>query len=375
MIKIFKNTYYSREEATELCQNNNIRTRDIYRIRWKEFPGLPSSAATYKCTWELLLTGTEKPFYATLAEASEAAIKLGAIDNISYRKIYKQDTLLPSNPHTFYKAEWISWMSFLHTRTVEHWTEEEDDILRKYYPDNGLPKVIPLLPNKSRTSIYDRACTLGIKKYQNYFNKLLKICIDNGGRCLENNYLGWRLKHKFQCKKGHIWYAKPSSITSTKSWCPSCKGERGEVAVRQILERWFNVPFPTCRPAWLVNPKTGFKLELDGYNEMLKLAFEYQGVQHTKPDKYFGGEKSFLKQIERDEVKRMLCMKLGIKVIYVKQLADFKCKSPIEQHVYNCIMQQFPELLDKLQVSSFSFLEDNASKTSANLPQVTEFKP
>jgi hypothetical protein len=57
-------------------------------------------------------------------------------------------------------------------------------------------------------------------------------------------------------------------------------------------------------------------LELDVYIEELNMGIEYQGVQHFKPITHWGGETSFLKLIERDKRKKILCSNLGIELIY-----------------------------------------------------------
>ena len=67
-----------------------------------------------------LLDGIEKNFYSTLAEASEAARKLGITDGKNYKAgLYKEDPMLPSNPNLVY-ADWTSWSDFLekHYKTL-----------------------------------------------------------------------------------------------------------------------------------------------------------------------------------------------------------------------------------------------------------------
>ncbi len=66
------------------------------------------------------------------------------------------------------------------------------------------------------------------------------------------------------------------------------------------------------RPKWLEG------LELDIFIPALKLAFEYQGIQHYKPVEHFGGRTQFKKRIENDERKRILCQANGIKLIVVR---------------------------------------------------------
>ena len=77
--------------------------------------------------------------------------------------------------------------------------------------------------------------------------------------------------------------------------------------------------FTKIRPDWLN------KLELDGYNDELKLAFEYQGKQHTHfiPHYHRRGESDFIDQVARDTLKRQLCKKNGIQVIEVPYTYDF----------------------------------------------------
>jgi hypothetical protein len=70
----------------------------------------------------------------------------------------------------------------------------------------------------------------------------------------------------------------------------------------------------------MVNPVTGsqYNLELDCYNESLRLAVEYQGEQHYKFIPYFHkNREAFLNQKYRDELKRMRCKELGITLIEV----------------------------------------------------------
>jgi hypothetical protein len=93
---------------------------------------------------------------------------------------------------------------------------------------------------------------------------------------------------------------------------------RGESLCRQILERTYNKPFPTCRPDFLINPKTMYNLELDGYNQELGIAFEYNGIQHyVYPTKFHKTEEEFIDQVKRDQFKREACSKSGIYLITI----------------------------------------------------------
>lgn len=58
-------------------------------------------------------------------------------------------------------------------------------------------------------------------------------------------------------------------------------------------------------------------LELDVYIPKLTLAFEYQGIQHFKPIKHWGGKKSLEQVKHRDKIKKRLCKQNNIKLIYI----------------------------------------------------------
>jgi hypothetical protein len=87
---------------------------------------------------------------------------------------------------------------------------------------------------------------------------------------------------------------------------------------RKILENIYKRPFPTKRPDFLKSPMTKMNLELDCYNEELKLALEYNGPQHYKYIPHFHKNKrAFYAQVHRDDWKRKKCRELGITLIEI----------------------------------------------------------
>ena len=98
---------------------------------------------------------------------------------------------------------------------------------------------------------------------------------------------------------------------------------KGEKECRRVLESYYNRPFPKARPNMLRNPitsdeNTDNNLELDCYNDDLKIACEYQGAQHYKYIPYFHKSRdAFQNQKYRDYMKREMCKKNGIFLIEV----------------------------------------------------------
>lgn len=85
-----------------------------------------------------------------------------------------------------------------------------------------------------------------------------------------------------------------------------------------ILQDIYGKPFKSARPSWLKNPETNGILELDCYNEDLKIAVEYNGVQHYKfPNPFHKTYEEFIAQVRRDEYKVNRCDQQGVYLISV----------------------------------------------------------
>lgn len=111
--------------------------------------------------------------------------------------------------------------------------------------------------------------------------------------------------------------SKKGRVGPRRKNCKTSRWKREEIC-RKILEDHFDDYFPSVRPNFLRNPKTGKPLELDGYNANLNLAFEYNGKQHRLfPNAYHKTEEEFNDQIDRDIFKKKRCKQLGIKLISI----------------------------------------------------------
>lgn len=126
-----------------------------------------------------------------------------------------------------------------------------------------------------------------------------------------------RDKEEFNFFARHTW------DRSDKRGAPIKK--KNETRCREIMESIFQRPFPSVRPSFLKR-SNGYALELDGYNKDLKLAFEYQGVQHYKysPDRFHKSIKDYEEQVQRDNDKRHLCKKAGITVVYIPYTVKYQ---------------------------------------------------
>lgn len=137
------------------------------------------------------------------------------------------------------------------------------------------------------------------------------VAIERGGECLSTSYDSVDSPLTWKCANGHTWRATYSSIKAG-SWCPRCSGRINEEKCRFIIERLTGYKFNKTRTIL-----SGRK-ELDGYNEELRVAFEYQGEQHYNFTKLFHPtEEDFIKQKIRDEEKKAECIENNIYLIEI----------------------------------------------------------
>lgn len=96
------------------------------------------------------------------------------------------------------------------------------------------------------------------------------------------------------------------------------KKNKTEEKCRKIIQKIYDCKFPTVRPDFLKSPMTGKNLELDCYNEDLRIALEYNGKQHyTYTPHFHKSKKDFFSQVHRDDWKRSRCRELGIRLIEI----------------------------------------------------------
>jgi hypothetical protein len=112
-----KITYETYKEAKEAVIKLGITTCKEYYNRYKEDPRLIAAPdKKYKnkgwISWYKFM-GTENNIYETYQEAQNGVLCLGINTQSKYKKRYKEDYLLPSNPETIYKNKgWVSWPVF-----------------------------------------------------------------------------------------------------------------------------------------------------------------------------------------------------------------------------------------------------------------------
>ena len=177
--------------------------------------------------------------------------------------------------------------------------------------------------------------------------QMREIAEARGGTCESEVYGGLTRDLKWKCSEGHEWLATPNNIKNKGSWCGHCGVNTGEELVRAALSEAFpGETFDrTRRQPWMKG------LELDGYSERLKLAFEYQGKQHYERVPHFQPrEGAFESQLERDQLTLERCMdEPGVTLLVVPYTVGFvRIRDWVRRELISMYLEIGPKLGDNM---------------------------
>lgn len=181
-------------------------------------------------------------------------------------------------------------------------------------------------------------------KLKSGLEEAFKIASDRKGKCLSKEYINNKTPLGFECNNGHKWKAALGDIRKG-SWCPNCgKGIR-ERLCRNIFEQITSKKFPKKRPKWLLNTRN-HQMELDGYCEELKIAFEHHGEYHYLRNEHFQRRNESLEKRKLDDKTKIeLCENYKVTLIIVpyyvkttdlknfifKKLSDLNLEIPLRE--------------------------------------------
>ena len=97
--------------------------------------------------------------------------------------------------------------------------------------------------------------------------------------------------------------------------CRTCNDSKGELEIRKILKK-NKIYF--IKQHKFINCKDKLCLPFDFYLPVYNLCIEYDGEQHFKPLKFFGGEDGLLDNIKKDSIKDSFCKDTNIKLFRIR---------------------------------------------------------
>ena len=154
-------------------------------------------------------------------------------------------------------------------------------------------------------------------------------------------YISFSEKALLRCEKcQYIWKASPDQIFHT-SGCPVCNARKNEKLTLKYLKEMLKNITIEYQYSVKYDIKKRFIIDYAFKTKNKQYYVEYNGVQHYKPVKFFGGEKRFKKQKSRDENLMKYCINNNIILIEIdgRKYTDDKIKTYLKNKLssYNLI--------------------------------------
>lgn len=126
------------------------------------------------------------------------------------------------------------------------------------------------------------------------------------------NYINAHTKVEIICFKHGSFFQTYNHHVHSKRGCPKCKSSKGEKTIREwLIEN--NIKFEEQKKF----NELGMRMRYDFYLPDYNLLIEFDGEQHFKPIKYFGGNKSFEKLQRRDTIKNEYAIENRYKLLRI----------------------------------------------------------
>ena len=207
-----------------------------------------------------------------------------------------------NNKYDYSKSVYINARSKITIICPEH--GEFSQVYHAHLSGSGCPKCALIKKGKSKNSTTEEFVTKANKVFNGFYDYSLV------------NYKKAKIPVIIICPEHGEFMQTPNSHTNGKG-CPICKESKGEIQIRKILNN-LNIKFkPQHKFADCTNKK---ELPFDFYLPEHNTCIEYQGEQHYKPVKHFGGAIKFLKTKTNDSIKLKYCLNNDIKLIIVNDI-------------------------------------------------------
>lgn len=164
------------------------------------------------------------------------------------------------------------------------------------------------------------------------------------------------LRARWECRYGHVFFRRFKDMRRFNTFCTTCNQNWGEGVCRSVLEYVFESSFPKIRPKDMRSPK-GRPLELDCYNERLKIALEHNGMHHYKPQKNRGGREALVLQRKHDKIRREYCVRKGIALLTVPEVGSLTPLNQLTKVIANDLIINGREVPSKLKDLNIEALE------------------
>jgi Zn finger protein HypA/HybF involved in hydrogenase expression len=132
------------------------------------------------------------------------------------------------------------------------------------------------------------------------------------------NYINAATKVKIICEK-HGVFEQIIGNHLNGYGCSKCNNSRGEIQIENYLKNK-NIMFESQKK--FKGCKNKYQLPFDFFIPSLNICIEYDGIQHFKPLKHFGGNEKFIYRQNNDDIKNKFCQKNNINLLRIKYNED-----------------------------------------------------
>ena len=197
------------------------------------------------------------------------------------------------------------------TESVRNLLESEGYKLLSEYTSNS-EKVHYICPNGHKHYTYinnwKRGCRCGYctGKYKLYIPDVINSIENEGYKVVNKDIKYAKEKIHTMCPNGHDYYVMWSNWSTKFSRCPKCQMSSGEIELKKYVDN-LKIEYIDNDRSTILNPISGYHLELDLWFPELNKAIEFNGTYwHSKPEK-----------IERDAMKKQVCEENNIQLLTI----------------------------------------------------------
>ena len=149
-------------------------------------------------------------------------------------------------------------------------------------------------------------------------------------------------KVKIICSKHGLFEQVPKDHLKG-SGCPKCKLSKGIKKICDILDL-NNIKYEREVIIDGCKSKNNIHLRFDLYLSELNTYIEYDGEQHFRQVSNWGGTSSFLKNIERDNIKNEFCKLNNINLFRISYKEDVSERVNVILKLYSSLTEPLPNL-------------------------------
>lgn len=135
-----------------------------------------------------------------------------SLDNISLKYKRPQETL---------RKKLKGLDLYKNIKSYHIYTDKDIDVIRKYYPSGDWDVLLKLLPDKPKSSIINKACSLGIQQINRLWNEHdIKNILSERGYKLMSHFTNIREKHLISDTDGYLYYIQLDSFCYKDNYAP-----------------------------------------------------------------------------------------------------------------------------------------------------------